>query len=373
MSHSPGCWIATTTRSPDSSDPWRNMVHETGSVDSPLHEQTLRWAAFLSSVPPDSPVLGLIDQHLGRFQQVIVPDIAPWGRPKQADWTRWAWNANAIWWSEEDCFLDPEGELLLDAMGTVASNAQVPFPVDARQRMLQSEIELRNRSVAPVTGVPPVPGLEEVKCRSQETIAQRALALFLVAVRAEAILGDHPLNVGQMRTKSPIGSEALSPLEKAFLDSQTPAQNLAETFVWRYETLATFQWALGIRAELKWPDERTDQADIVSPMLRVSDDLFLSETQLRSPEALLDALDQTMRLWWVASNVDATDSQPGPEALPGGIEAIIIAERMAALAWMCQWPPSILAIHAAKDATSSQSPHADWDNSVNMFVQSLFV
>ncbi|MEM9366919.1 MAG: DUF4272 domain-containing protein [Planctomycetota bacterium] len=378
MSESLGCWIATIPRAPDLSDPYREVIHEPGVIDPSLDEQASLWATFLSSVPPESPVLGLIDQHLGRCRQIVLPKVAPWDHPGQSDWTRWAWQANAIWWTGQDRFLDPAGELLLDRHGTIAPTAQVPFPVDARQRMLRSEVELRNRSVEPVNGVPPVSGLEEANLRTPELIAQRALALFLVAVRAEAILGDHPLSVEQMRARSPLGYQALSPREREFFDSKNPDPVMAEVFIWRYEALATFQWALGIRADQKWPDERMDQADIVSPMLRLADERFVSKTQTRPTQALLDALDQTLRLWWVADNAHqeaAQQTSASPEGLPGGIEAIIIAERLAALAWMCHWPPSFLADREAVSApatTGPKSPHTDWDRCIDTFVHALF-
>lgn len=295
------------------------------------------------------PVSQPIREHLQRCKHVFSVDIDVAVEPMR--WQSWGWQANVIWVTQDNRVLDPAGRLLIDALGNDPDPlAVIPFPIDARQRQSEAAMILRNRLVDPVSGVVPVRGENEIAVTAAGDVARRSLALFLVATRAESILSGQPLDGQRMRARCPLGYAAMSPEELAFFEHRPSAGNHSDaahtgrmdaaSMIWRYESLAALQWALGMQFELPWPDDRTDLTAVTRLMIDLPDTEIVEQARLRSTAELLDAAE----LHHQALHAIAISQQ----SEPGSVESFdsrlldpgIVCERLAALAWICRLAPA---------------------------------
>jgi hypothetical protein len=242
----------------------------------------------------------------------------------------WAWKSNAILRLPDGSVRDPNGAVLYDPDTQEPDpNAQLPFLPDARQRKAQSEINLRNRLIDVPDTLPPVVSESEVTLRSADDVAWRALALFIVAVRAESLASGKPIPIEALRQKSPLAFQALTAWEQEFLASDSPPEADVSAAGWRYEALSALQWAIGMHSELPFPDKICDVPEAARLMIAVPAREMIESAKLRPTSEILDALDLNYRLLWAARDSASRQSEP-----PGGIEGGVITERQHAINWL---------------------------------------
>jgi hypothetical protein len=282
------------------------------------------------------PTLYALCRHLQRTNVIVAFKVD--GEQIEAV-APWAWQANAILFLPDRSIRDPNGAVLHEPDSKQPDpHAQLPFPADARQRKSQTELELRNRLIDVPEALPPVVSELEVSLRSADEVAWRALALFVVAVRAESLASGNPIPVASLRERSPLSFQALTPWEQQFLDNETPAEEDVSVAGWRYEALATLQWALRWQPQLPFPDEICDVPETARLMMATPARQLIESATLRPTAQILTALDLNHRLLWAARDA-AANSVPPPANLQGGV----IAERQHALNWLTCFE------------------HADWD------------
>lgn len=266
-------------------------------------------------------------RHIQRTNQLVaftvegehIEAIAPW-----------AWEANAILFLPDGSIRDPNGAVLYEPeTGKPDANAQLPYLRDARQRKAQTEILLRNRLIDTPETLPPVISEFEVTLRTPDDVAWRTLGLFVVAVRAESIANGSPISIEQLREKMPLAFQALTPQEQAFLDEEAPPEQDVSAAGWRYEALATLQWALGWQPELPFPDEICDVPEVARRMISEPGLQLIQSAELRPEAEILDALDFNFRLLWTARDAETQGIE-----IPGGIEGGVVTERQHALNWL---------------------------------------
>jgi hypothetical protein len=209
------------------------------------------------------------------------------------------------------------------------------LPRDARDRQARSEEELGQFGIRTPATLPPVVSETEVALRPAAEVARRALALFVVALRAESLMSPE-LAVSNLREKRPLAFRALTPKECLFLNDEAPDQQQITNFAWRYEASWMLAWALGLVDVLCYPSETCD-VDILSKMFLESDEeAMLENARLLPTETLLDALDLHFRLHWLVRQGQhdgkAPDGQMGGNDLNPGV----ILERHHALNWLVQ-------------------------------------
>lgn len=268
-----------------------------------------------------------ICRHLQRSHHLIafkvdgehVEAIAPW-----------AWAANAVLFLPDRSIRDPNGAVLYDPESRLPDDAaQLPFPVDARQRKEQNELLLRNRLIDLPDTLPPVVGETEVVLRSADDVAWRMLALFVVAVRAESLANGSPIPIESLREKSPLSFQAITPWEERFLESDSPPQEDVSAAGWRYESLTTLQWVLGMQSELPFADDLCDVPEAARRMIAHPAREMVQAARLRPAAEVLDALDLNYRLLWTARAAAVNSSDP-----PAGIVGGVVTERQHALNWL---------------------------------------
>ncbi|MCM2370414.1 DUF4272 domain-containing protein [Aporhodopirellula aestuarii] len=263
----------------------------------------------------------------------------------------WAHAANAIWITQDHHVFDPIGRLLLDASGKGPDpEAVIPFPADARQRKANCEVQIRNRLVDPVEGLLPLRGAGEICPVDAADVARRAIALFLVATRAESILTGKPLDTERMKLRCPIGVAALSPRERVFFETELTASTqatlgrAATELAWRYEALMALQWALDMQFDLPWPDEHADLTAVTRLMIDLPDEAIVEQARLRSTDEMLDAAE----LHYQSFHAVASAQQSGRD-LSGIYDPGVVCERLVALAWINGLTPGRADWDAASD------------------------
>jgi hypothetical protein len=248
---------------------------------------------------------------------------------------QWAAAANAIVFLPDGSLRDPWGRTLLDAAGQSDPQAEVPYPRAAWDRKARSDTLLEARGVRVPGSLPPLVDESELRLRGAGEAAGRAMALLLVAARAESLNSGAPLPIEQLRARCPQGFDHLSPKEREFLAQALPSQEAIVQFAWRYEALACLEWALGWVDELPFPGAICDVPRTVGVILEADPAALLRGARLRAPGELLDALDLHYRLHWAVRQAQV-DQREGPAGVDGGV----VLERHYALNWLVRFEES---------------------------------
>ncbi len=276
---------------------------------------------------PMTPSLYGVMRHLQRVKHQFsftidesrVEDISDWGEA-----------SNSIFFLPDASVRDPLGRVLVDPKsGLSEKGAALPYPSEAWGRLKRTHQQLNNLEIPFSEDLPPVVGESEAMLRDADDVAWRALALFVVAVRAESVASKNPIPSNKLREKSPMAFQALTAEEQAFLKDDSPDPQATINFAWRYEALYVLQWALGMHDELKFADDICDVPAVAQAMVDRDDKETVTDAKLRPVEEILDALDMNTRLFWHARQSVMEKSEPA-RRLDGGV----LSERQTALNWL---------------------------------------
>jgi hypothetical protein len=253
-------------------------------------------------------------------------------REESAGLAEWALRANALLLLPDGQLRDPHCRVLVSTEdGSAEPDAAAPFPEDAWRRKAATEAQLAARGLAASATLPPVVGEPELRLRTPEETGRRAIALLAVAIRAESLASGNPLPAAELEHKLPGLQGFLSPQEAAFLQAEQPGEAELPQFSWRYESLRTLEWALGL-GELPWPGEPCDAALTARALLDRIKDAAAGRLALRPAVEILDALDLHYRLHWLVRQA-RLDGKP----LPAGVDAGVVSERHHALNWLTRF------------------------------------
>lgn len=268
--------------------------------------------------------------HLQRVRHHLAMEVEDEDLDAFAGWAR---AANAILFLRDGSVRTPEGDVLVDPeSGDADDDADVPYPPDAVRRKQASDAALAARGLKVPRSLPPAVAEVEVELRSAAEVARRCLALFACAVRGESLASGDAIPVADLRARMPVAFASLSPSEEAFMADASPPQQDVVRHTWRYEALAVLAWALSEDGELAWPDRTCDVPALARAMLARDGARWPTEARLRAPAAILDALDQHLRLHWAT-----TDARMGNRPPPAGLEPGVVFERHYALNWLTRF------------------------------------
>jgi hypothetical protein len=169
----------------------------------------------------------------------------------------------------------------------------------------------------------------EVNLREASEVALRALALLVVAVRAESLNQGEPLSTAELRERLPGGFRALSTVELEFLQQDAPEQQAIANHAWRYESLTVLLWALGLLEALPPATEICDVPKVAGILFQADSERLIRDATLRTTPALLDALDLHFRLHWAVRQARHDEREPPAQLEPG-----VVMERHHALNWL---------------------------------------
>ena len=270
-------------------------------------------------------------RHIERTQQQVSMGIDGAAWPA---YLAWAQRANAISFLPSGSILDAQGRELLNLAGDETDPAaELPHPPDAVARKARSEAALAERGLRAPPSLPAVLGESELRQREPAEIAARAVATLAAAVRAEALATDQGLRSEAILAHLPDAEAALSPQEQAFMAQAAPDAQWVANMGWRYECVAVFAWALGLRPELPFPAAIVDVAPLTQSFVDAGDvQGVLARARPRPASALLDALDETFRLHWAVRDAQRKQAPPPEGVLPG-----VVLERHRALNWLVRF------------------------------------
>lgn len=304
-------------------------------------------------------------RHLQRVQQHVSLSVAP---AALAQFQAWAQAANAIVFLEDGSVRDPQGRVLLAARtgdgaegaeganggagdnsaaggngggkpgGAAAGAAEgdpaavIPYPPAAWARKARSDAALAERRIVVPADLPPVVSEAELRLRAPEEILQRMLALYIVAIRAESLLGDHAIAVEDLRKRFAPAFAGLSDAERAYLADAAPTEHASTQFLWRYEAILVLQWALGLQPELPFADSICDVAALSSKVIDQGTQGLRKQPVVRPAAELLDALDFHYRLHWATRQAGLKKT-----AAPAGLNDGVLQERHHALNWLVRF------------------------------------
>lgn len=262
--------------------------------------------------------------HLQRVQHHVSLSVGVNDMPA---FHAWAAQANALLIGPDGSVTDPQGRVLVDVTdGKGESLARVPYPERALTRKAATEAALAARGVTAPDSLPPLICEDELALRTRDEVVERARALLLVVLRADSVASGEAIPLDALLSKMPLGDDALSPLEQAFLQQEAPSKEDCAPFIWRYESLYLLEWALGLVDELPYPDAPADPSKVVDTLIE------MRGPALRPAAEILDALDLHYRLHWA---VRQSRLKQGVEA--GGIDADVVNERHRALNWLVRF------------------------------------
>jgi hypothetical protein len=245
----------------------------------------------------------------------------------------WAHEANAITFVPSGDICDSGHAILLSSDGTGDNpEARVPYPPAAHHRKARTEDLLANRALKAAAGLPPVIAESEAVLRTGAEVAERIMALFAVAVRAESVASKSPMTSDEILQRLGMAESALSPAERKFIIDRTPTQQDTVTFRWCYESAYTLAWAAGIIDKLPFPGAICDVELIAQKLLKLGIGGIHQAANLRPVSELLDSLDLHQRLHWITRQAQSDKKAP-----PAGLDAGVIQERHRALNWLVQF------------------------------------
>lgn len=195
-------------------------------------------------------------------------------------------------------------------------------PNDRKKRSLQ----ILNREKVPfIKHLRNTPEEPDVRLRSTEEVAERALALNLISRRAD---GESRSWFNQKVEQYKL-TDVITEQETIFNEDNKPPDYITIMFSGRMEAYWCLLWALSFIDNLSRPDnfaniERANQ--IIDSRSHAQ---FLLDAQLRPKAAILDALDLHFRYHWAIVDAELYGNKP-----PTGLIPDVVYQRHYALNWL---------------------------------------
>ncbi len=237
-------------------------------------------------------------------------------------------------------FLDRDLNLILDTNGNsevqdISVNVDSKYHDHPKENYTEEQIKRKEKSDAFLESMeikvnknlPCVPSSENLELRNQKEVIDRAYALLIIAVKGEGIEQEH-----LRKTIEAKNIDSFSPKETYIYQAESLTDQERAYATWRYESLYTILWALGIFDELKYPNEICDVQGIVGKIFTPTRAEFESSVKLRSKSEILDELDKTYRMNWAC-----VDARIKGEEASGNINPSIVYERHYALNWLTNY------------------------------------
>ncbi len=204
---------------------------------------------------------------------------------------------------------------------------------EALNRKLRSIEILKQHGVPYIEHLPVIETKEEVKIRSAEEIAKRAIACLLTIQMAfdhegsENIDENRDFFLNLLETYD--AKDYLTKDEERIFYGEPDRQDLIN-MTWRYEAYWVLLWALGIVKHLSFPSEPCDCDFAIASVAKCpSFDDFMASTHLRDIDEILDENDLVFRYNWACVNARIK----GHEA-PANLDSSVVLERHKALNWL---------------------------------------
>lgn len=195
----------------------------------------------------------------------------------------------------------------------------------SQDRKARSETILHKYSVTINKSLPYIEDEQETLVRTKENVASRALALLVVAVKAEGLEQDVVDSLVQGYQLEKI----LTPNEISFINNKKPSEHDKSQFIWRYEAAWVLLWSLGYVDELSYPNQICDVPAAVSFMQKRNKEQFINDSKLRPITEILNETDLIYRYHWAV-----VDARVNGQPTPANIDSSVVLERHYSLNWL---------------------------------------
>lgn len=194
---------------------------------------------------------------------------------------------------------------------------------DQPLRKAWAEGVLRGEGVPINPHLPVIESEAEITLRTSQEVADRLLALALVAVKGEGLEHQRVQEIIAERNALAL----FTPKERAFIETPEPIMHDRIQFSWRYEAAWPLVWALNyVEGNLGAPRETVDPAGLVQ---LVRDEQNLAQYGLRSANDILNEADLIYRYHWAVRQAGIDGREP-----PAGLDPGVVMERHHALNWL---------------------------------------
>lgn len=275
-----------------------------------------------------TPQLFALLRQLERTRHFLVLELAPHVSPTLESWLE---RSLGLLRRSNGELVDHGGRTLYSPDGQSDPQAELPRPLEARQRRERTQTRLKSQGLSVPEHLPLVISEREIHLRETREVAERCLALFLVALRGDSAGAGEPIPTEELKQMRPLGFAHLTPEEQDYLNHPHPDAHVV--FSWRYESLLALLWSAGLQ-ELPPPSELCDVSAVVGMMLDCGEEQILTRANQRAPSILLDALDLTFCQLWLVRQAQL-DNNKAPDEIDLGI----VYERYYALSWLTRFEP----------------------------------
>ena len=241
------------------------------------------------------------------------------------------WNGKQMLNAKGHVILDFDGRVRVRELNVEVSadvlDAGLPQSEEGQTRKKQNEEALKALKIPLNLNLPVIDDTATAQMRTASEIADRALALCLVARKGEGV--DESI-LQQVEKGFDIELPLLSPNEITFRFDNDPDQQSRANFAWRYESLAVLLWALNYLPELPFPDAICDVQTVVGAIREAGSRAGLhAGARLRDPSEILDQADLVYRQHWACVDARLRNANPPANMLNG-----VVYERHYALNWL---------------------------------------
>jgi hypothetical protein len=193
------------------------------------------------------------------------------------------------------------------------------------ERKLRSEKRLAAEGVPLNKHLPAIESETQAKHRTREEVANRAMALLVVAMHGstpDKAMADKLIRQYRL-------ANYLSPSEREFIAAATPSDRDRVNFSWRFEAANALFWALGYVDKLDKPTKACDPIVLIKPMQSRTAEQFIADAKLRPLKEILDNADLIYRYRWAL-----VDARVNDRVEPAGLNGSVALERHVALNWL---------------------------------------
>lgn len=201
-------------------------------------------------------------------------------------------------------------------------------PKTAEQRKKQTEILLKSLNIPFIDHLHLIEEESEVKIRTAQEIAERALILVYLAYVSE--VPDERENVIEFLKTNFLWNK-VSPAEKELFQKEELTRQETANISWRSEGVLLLLWTINKVDKLELPIEQVEIPEIVSrlPEFLTDPSEFIKSSIIRPTTEILDQSDLIYRLHWATRSANL-NNQP----MPANLDLSIIMERHYAINWV---------------------------------------
>jgi hypothetical protein len=195
----------------------------------------------------------------------------------------------------------------------------------AQDRKTRSEVILSKYNVPINNSLPYIEDEHEALVRTKEEVANRALALLIVAVKAEGLEQD----IVDFLVQGYHLEKVFTPNEISFINEKEPSQHDKDQFIWRYEAAWVLLWSLGFVDDLSYPNQICDVTAAVTFMQQRNKEQFVNDARLRPITEMLNEADLIYRYHWAV-----VDARVNGQPTPAELDSSVVLERHYSLNWL---------------------------------------